>query len=94
MLCPIGQRIVTVDGMVSRRNAPSLDAVVRALHAAFVEVLVAPAGLEVPISSVTLVDPDDLSAEAYTTAAATSFNGFSTKRFEYTTSVPMVECQP
>ncbi|KQU06929.1 PucR family transcriptional regulator [Rhodococcus sp. Leaf7] len=56
--------------MVSRRNAPSLDAVVRALHAAFVEVLVAPAGLEVPISSVTLVDPDDLSAEAYTTAAA------------------------
>ena len=31
---------------------------------------------------------------AYTTAAATSFNGFSTKRFEYTTSVPMVECQP
>lgn len=43
---------------------------VRALHAAFVEVLVAPAGMDVPIASVTLVDTDDLAAEVFTTAAA------------------------
>ncbi|MBY6707634.1 helix-turn-helix domain-containing protein [Rhodococcus sp. BP-241] len=52
------------------RTSSTLDSIVRALHSAFVEVLVAPAGSDVPIGSVTLVDADDLAAELYTTAAA------------------------